>query len=279
MQIQKTKSKTAYLKELLAHDNHLVAKYKLAEGLLLIGVDEVGRGCLAGPVCTAAYACSLFHHQNQILLQEIKRSKNVFELEDLDLDQDNYEELKHLSDLEFLQDSKQVAKNKRKSLCKALLDIPIENGYLLHSINFQDASVIDEIGIVRAIWKSMSQNIIEIYDQYFMQFGTKPQKTIVLVDGPKTIPDEFLNNDFEQISIVKGDNKSASIAAASNLAKEARDALMQKLSKQYKNYGFEKHVGYGTAKHIEAIKKFGKSKIHRQSFSLGTAPSVSTNPK
>jgi ribonuclease HII len=188
----------------------------------------------------------------------------------LDLDIDNYEELKHLSDLEFLQDSKQVPKNKRKALCKALLDIPIDDGYLLHSINFQEAQIIDEIGIVKAILKSMSKNIIDIYNQYFIQFGDKPSKVIVLVDGPKAISNEFLEDslNFEQICIVKGDSKSASIAAASNLAKEARDDLMQKLSKQYKNYGFDKHVGYGTAKHIEAIKKFGKSKIHRQSFMI-----------
>jgi ribonuclease HII len=238
MQIQKTNSKTSYLNELLDHDCSFAAKYNLSKKLLLIGVDEVGRGCLAGPVCTAAFACSLFHDQSQLLLQDIRRSKNVFELEDLDLDIDNYEELKHLSDLEFLQDSKQVPKNKRKALCKALLDIPIDDGYLLHSINFQEAQIIDEIGIVKAIWKSMSKNIIDIYNQYFIQFGDKPSKVIVLVDGPKAISNEFLEDslNFEQICIVKGDSKSASIAAASNLAKEARDDLMQKLSKQYKKY-------------------------------------------
>ena len=91
--------------------------------------------------------------------------------------------------------------------------------------------------------------------------GFDPESEI-FVDGNKKIP----NFDFAQKSIVKGDGTSASIAAASILAKVTRDNILDELDKKYPEYNFKKHKGYGTKEHIEALKKYGKCEIHRNSF-------------
>lgn len=266
---------------------------------LLMGFDEVGRGCLAGPVCTAAYASFAGN-----------LGDDFFEFSD----EGKLEYIQHLND------SKKVPHTKRKFLTDTLKDY--KQGFW--SVDFQSAETIDKIGIVSSIWKSMTNNLLSILDKLYATSKPDgqnyPQRLILLVDGPKTIKDlelsyekwylGLLANSFEQtnknskgglqnlrsrcsvqfesskfssnftlshgeyktvldqIAIKKGDSQSALIAAASNIAKHERDEYMQKQAKakKYSMYHWDTNVGYGTAKHRDAINKHGVSKLHRKSF-------------
>lgn len=209
------------LQSLIDFDEDFLMQYPNS---LFIGIDEVGRGSLAGPLCSAAFV---------------------------------FAEYKNLgNDLKILNDSKKVAKNKRDNLCRAL----IKNNNL-YSIDFQSAKDIDEKGITKVIFQSMANNIKTLIKS--RKILTRP---IILIDGPKIIPKNFLDEDYIQIPIVKGDGKSACIAAASNLAKLHRDEYMLNLSKNFPDYGWQTNVGYGTKKHREAIKIFGPCLEHRLSF-------------
>jgi len=176
----------------------------------IAGIDEVGRGPLAGPVMTCAVI--------------LPKGCNIL----------------------GINDSKQLSAKQRQFLCmqlkKAAIDI---------SISLVESDEIDRINILKATQKSMAQSINNL--------TVTPD--IVLTDAIH-IP----NINIEQLSIIKGDNKSISIAAASIIAKVTRDKLMVDYSKKYPNYGFEKNKGYGTKEHIEAIKKYGLCPIHRRTF-------------
>jgi ribonuclease HII len=113
--------------------------------------------------------------------------------------------------------------------------------------------VIDEINILNATFKAMHYAIGKLI----------PQPDHLLIDGPY-----FAELNIPAEKIVAGDMKSFTIAAASIIAKVTRDKIMADYDLQYPNYGFAKHKGYGTAKHIEAVRKFGLSNIHRKSFKL-----------
>ena len=174
------------------------------------GIDEAGRGPLAGPVCAAA-----------VLLPE-----------GLVID--------------GLNDSKKLSEKKRE-----LLFPVIEENALAFGIGFADEKEIDEINILQATFLAMRRafNAMQRRCDY------------VLVDGnrmpPMPVPGE---------TVVKGDAKSPSIAAASILAKVSRDRVMLEYTKQYPEYQFEKHKGYGTKAHVEALHAFGPSPIHRRTF-------------
>ena len=178
---------------------------------LICGIDEAGRGPLAGPVCAAA-----------VILPE-----------GLVIDGIN--------------DSKKLSEKKRE----ALFDVICEKA-LAYSVSLVPESVIDEINIRRATHEAM-QNAVN-------GLGIRPD--ILLVDGNDGIP--FDN--FESRYTVKGDAKSQTIAAASILAKVTRDRYMVELSEKYPGYGFEKHKGYGTKAHCEAIRALGVSEVHRKTF-------------
>ena len=182
-----------------------------SEGYKLIaGTDEVGRGPLAGPVCTACV---------------------IMPLDDI---------------IEGIEDSKKVSEKKREKLFDEIIEKAI-----CYSIDFVDEKCIDEINILEATKLSM-KNSIE---------GMKIKPDIVLVDAVKG-----LDVSVPTLPIIHGDALSYNIAAASILAKVSRDRLMCEYSKKYSEYGFEKHKGYGTKLHIEAIKKYGVLDIHRKSF-------------
>lgn len=280
-------------KKILKHDSRI---YKEHEALI-IGVDEVGRGCLAGPVCTAAYSCSSFYANPEELIAEVTRSRQLVSNQFLNIDirdayyaetvinedavEEEIEEVEELSTLLNLEDSKKVSKEKREKLCKSLLDVPCFNSdnHLFHSVNFEAASKVDKNGIVPSIWSSMTRNIKNIINQYIELYNSEPERVVVLVDGPKTIPslrevteslrgNPFTNTEIIQIPIVKGDSKSSLIAAASNLAKFERDKYMEELSHKakYANYTWARNVGYGTKKHLEAIMEHGITDEHRKSF-------------
>lgn len=175
------------------------------------GVDEAGRGPLAGPVCAAA-----------VILPE------------------NCE-------IEGLNDSKKLSEKKRE----LLFDIIIEKA-ISYSIAYGSLEEIEEYNILEATYIAMNRAIT----------GLAQKADFALIDGnrvPKgiTIPCE---------TIVKGDSKSYSIAAASILAKVTRDRLMLEYDKKYPEYLFAQHKGYGTKAHYEAIKQYGVCEIHRLSF-------------
>lgn len=184
----------------------------IAEGFRFIaGVDEVGRGCLAGAVVAAACILDL--------------SKPL---------------------PEGLDDSKKISEKKRRQI-----DEQIRQSAVAFSIAQVEAEEIDEINILQATKKVMRLAIENL----------EPQADFLLIDAV-----QLKEINLPQKSIIKGDAISASIAAASILAKNYRDDLMKKLHKTYPEYGFEKHVGYGTKAHFEAIKKHGACPLHRKTF-------------
>jgi len=182
-----------------------------AEGYKFIaGVDEAGRGPLAGPVCAAAV----------ILPEDVV--------------------------IEGINDSKKLTEKKRE----ILFDIICEKA-IAYSIEFVSPDVIDEINIRQATSLAMHNAVQNL----------NVKADYVIIDGNDRIP-----FDIPYQYIVKGDAKSQTIAAASILAKVSRDRLMIELDKEYPEYGFAKHKGYGTKVHCEAIQKNGVLPIHRKTF-------------
>ena len=144
-----------------------------------------------------------------------------------------------------LNDSKQLSKEARESFIEKIKECAIAT-----SIHFQPTSVIDEINIYETTKQSMKASIETLC--------RKPD--FILADAMT------LSMDVPQRSIIKGDAKSLAIAAASILAKTARDHYMEKMAEKYPEYGFEKHVGYGTKQHLEALRQYGPTEIHRKTF-------------
>lgn len=177
---------------------------------VICGVDEAGRGPLAGPVCAAAV----------ILPANIE--------------------------IPGLNDSKKLSDKRRRELYPVIMEQAIAYG-----IGFADHKEIDEINILQATFLAMERAIHSL--------NVKPQ--LALVDGNRS-------KDFgiPVKTVVHGDSLSASIAAASVLAKVTRDDLMLKLAEEYPQYGFEVHKGYGTKAHYEALEKYGPCPVHRMTF-------------
>ena len=184
-------------------------KFDQAYETPIIGVDEVGRGPLAGPVISAA-----------IILNKEKIPEGI-------------------------NDSKKLSKKKREVINEELIS--------QHSFAIGIASVeeIDKINILQASLLAMKRAVLNL--------NIQPQT--ILVDGNK-LPDL----EYNMYSIIKGDSKSISIAAASIIAKVYRDKLMQDLSLQYPGYYWEKNSGYGTKQHLLALNSLGVTPIHRKSF-------------
>ena len=183
----------------------------IARGFLSIcGVDEAGRGPLAGPVCAAA-----------VILPE-----NTV--------------------IEGVNDSKKLSEKKRE----ALFDV-IKEQALAYSIAFASVEEIEEMNILNAAMLAMKRAVE----------GLEPRADYAMIDGNRMPP-----LSIEGECIVKGDAKSMSIACASILAKVSRDRLLYEYDKEFPQYLFAKHKGYGTKAHIEAILKYGPCKYHRPSF-------------
>lgn len=182
-----------------------------AQGISVIcGVDEAGRGPLAGPVCAAA-----------VILPP------------------------HL-EIPGLDDSKKLSDKRRRELMPVIKEKAIAYG-----IGFASHEEIDEINILQATFLAMERALA--------QLQVKPD--FALIDGNR-------EKDFgiPVQTVVKGDSLSANIAAASVLAKVTRDDLMEDMAKEYPQYGFEIHKGYGTKAHYAALTEFGPSPIHRMTF-------------
>ena len=178
---------------------------------LVCGIDEAGRGTLAGPVVVAA-----------VIMPE-----------------DSF--------IEGVNDSKKVSEKKREKL----YDEITENA-IAWSVGIIDQNEIDEINILNATKKGLTTALTEL----------KEKPDIILVDALTKI--DTLGIPYE--SIIKGDAKSYSIAAASIIAKVTRDRIMRQWDEIYPQYGFINHKGYGTKAHIDAIKQYGLCPLHRKSF-------------
>lgn len=176
----------------------------------ICGVDEAGRGPLAGPVCAAA-----------VILQP----------NDL---------------IEGVNDSKKLTEKKRELLFEVIKERAVS-----WSIAFATVEEIEELNILNATMLAMKRAVE----------GLNIPADYAIIDGNKTP-----NLDIPCESIVKGDANSMSIAAASILAKVSRDRLLLDYAQQYPQYGFEKHKGYGTKLHREALKEYGACPVHRMSF-------------
>lgn len=184
---------------------------------LVIGVDEAGRGPLAGPVVAAAVALKKTRFRNRI------------------------------------DDSKKLTSQARE---KAFLEILNKSVFGLGIVN---EKIIDRLNILAATRIAMEQAIAGLIDKIG---AVNPKRAHVIVDGnvKLDIPLPYAN-------IIKGDARSKSIASASILAKVTRDRIMSVYDKVYPQYGFCKHKGYPTRTHKSALRKFGPSLIHRNSFS------------
>lgn len=176
----------------------------------ICGIDEVGRGPLAGPVVAAAV----------ILPKDC--------------------------DILYLNDSKQLSAKKREILYDEIMEKAVAVG-----IGMANQDVIDRINILNADYEAMKQAISKL--------SVEPK---LLLNDAVNIP----GVDIEQIGIIKGDTLSASIAAASIVAKVTRDRLMVEYDFMYPGYGFARNMGYGTMEHIKALEKVGPCAIHRRTF-------------
>ena len=176
----------------------------------IAGVDEVGRGCLAGPVVAAA-----------VILDPNRPIKG-------------------------LRDSKKLSAKKRDELAEE-----IKEKALAWSVAAMGPEVIDKINILQATLEAMKAAVEKL----------PVEPDFVQVDGNKLPKWKWLSE-----AIVKGDDKVEWISAASIIAKTTRDGYMCKIAELYPQYGFEHHVGYGTAEHIKALKAYGPTPIHRKTF-------------
>lgn len=178
---------------------------------LICGIDEAGRGPLAGPVCAAAVILPIG------------------------------------TEIEGLNDSKKLTEKKREMLFPIITKKAIAYG-----IGFASEQEIDEINILNATFLAMRRAVEAL--------GISPD--LLLIDGNQK-PKIGVG---EEVTVIKGDAKSVSVAAASVLAKVSRDRYMLEIAQEYPQYAFEKHKGYGTKLHYEKIAEYGVSPIHRKTF-------------
>ena len=189
----------------------------LSTSAVIVGVDEVGRGPLAGPVTAAA----VFVDRQKITLDLSTK----------------------------IDDSKKIPKKKRAIISKQI------EGMAIIGIGWASSGEIDQLNILEASMIAMKRAVLSLRKQIILD------PDYILIDGNK-VP----SFDFPSKAIVRGDEKSLSIAAASIVAKSKRDAFMTSLSKLYPCYGWEKNAGYGTREHLAAIEREGITAHHRRSF-------------
>lgn len=163
------------------------------------------------------------------------------------------ENVELIRSLKKLNDSKKLSSNVRDELYKIIISNSI------YSINQSSVYEIDKFNILNATFLAMEKSVKNVVLQLDVQNNND---VLVLVDGNKKIK----NLDLNMHTVVKGDGKSASIAAASILAKVSRDNYMIKLDEQFPNYNWKKNKGYLTKEHLNAIDKYGMVKYHRKSF-------------
>ena len=209
--VEKAKKQlNAYEKELARTEKMKSFEKEYASYSYICGIDEVGRGPLAGPVVAGAV----------ILPKDC--------------------------DILYLNDSKQLSEKNREELYDVIMEKAVSTG-----LGFVSPERIDQINILQATYEAMREAIAKL----------SPQPDLLLNDAV-TIPKVAIR----QVPIIKGDAKSISIAAASIIAKVTRDRLMVQYDSVFPEYGFASNKGYGAAAHIEALRKYGPTPIHRRSF-------------
>lgn len=184
----------------------------LSDDEYVCGIDEVGRGPIAGPVVAAAVILPKNFQHNLLIDSKKLNAKNI----------------------------------------KIMAEI-VKNHALTYAFGIRDANFIDKNDILTATFRAM--------EEAYRKLTIVP--SLILIDGNMKNP--FIKG-VKQIALVKGESKSAAIAAASIIAKDYRDILMLEYSKIYPQYAFEKHKGYGTKLHFQLLRQFGPSPIHRKSF-------------
>lgn len=200
----------------------LAARYDSAMKTMSIGIDEVGRGPVAGPVTVCAFAAV-----------DVERV------------------LEHAP--APLRDSKQLTALQRAKWMEHLR-VAQSKGLCTFAVASVSAQGIDTYGISASITSALTKALA--------QLAGDPATVTVFLDGSLRAPQEYVR----QTTIIKGDSLIPIISLASIVAKETRDAVMKKLGKQFPEYGFERHVGYGTKAHYAAIAKYGTTPHHRISF-------------
>ncbi|PCI28737.1 ribonuclease HII [Candidatus Kaiserbacteria bacterium] len=189
----------------------------------VIGIDEAGRGPLAGPLAVGG------------LIMKV----------DTEIVHEYFED--------GIRDSKKLTELRREKLFEWIK----ENKDLKHSVAFAPASLVDSAGVTISINKSIDGVLNKLLPE-----GCSENDVLILLDGGLKAPERFPN----QKTIIKGDEKEIVIALASVAAKVTRDKRMVELSKEFPEYGFERHKGYGTKAHFEAIKEHGMCEEHRRRF-------------
>jgi ribonuclease HII len=214
---------------------------------LIIGIDEVGRGPVAGPVAVCAFLCA----------------PTFFPIAEIDLP---------------MRDSKKLTKIQREKWFE-YLKAQKAKGNCDFAVSYVSAEMIDKFGIVKAIQKCLDKSLSVVTSQNsenFLRVGSPEERVkcgnlqnfdefFIYLDGGLKAPVEYTN----QETIIKGDELHPVISCASIVAKVSRDKIMTNHAKEYPEYGFEKHSGYGTKAHYEAIKKHGPTPLHRKTFLRG----------
>jgi ribonuclease HII len=211
----------------------LIKFFRMKRKKIIVGIDEAGRGPLAGPVVAVAITLN-----PKFEFRKIKNHPSFLFL------------------LKNVKDSKKISPKKREKIYQKVLKSP----FFVFGVGKVSERVIDKINIFKATKLAMERSVKNLEKKLNLK---NKKKVLILLDGGFKI-----NSDHSQISIVKGDQKNFLISLASILAKVYRDRLMKNFAKKFPNYGFEKHKGYATKNHLKALKKYGPCKIHRLSFSL-----------
>ena len=215
----------------------------------LIGIDEVGRGPLAGPVCVCAFVI-LKDNERRLTPKESGASYRASADKNHRWTQNTTKNF-DMSIFRGVKDSKKLSVKKREEWFEKIEELK-KKGLVDYKITFVSHKKIDKIGITKSIQKAINNCLKDV----------NPKTCKVLLDGRIKAPERFLN----QKTIIKGDEKEKVIALASIIAKVSRDKLMCDLSKKYPPYEFHRHKGYGTILHIKKIKKHGICKIHRKTY-------------
>lgn len=193
-----------------------------------IGIDEVGRGPIAGPVAVGAFV--ILDYSVKKIFKKVKESKQLSE--------------------------------KKREEWFGIIQTQKKLGKVDFAVTFQSEKVIDTKGLSFAIRSALKKSLNKVTENLMINGDYNISNLDILLDGGLRAPAEFVN----QKTIIKGDEKVMVIALASICAKVLRDRYMVKMSKKYPKYGFETHKGYGTRSHYEAIRKNGLLPLHRKSF-------------
>ena len=221
---------------------------------IIIGVDEVGRGPLAGPVVVCAFAVcqsSATNFFRQAGTRFASSGKSTWAYKKF---------IALLSDKSKIKDSKKLSEKQREEIFSQIKN----SSDFVWAIGQVSESMIDKINILQATKLAMQKAMKKLLAKVGLESDSS--RFCVLIDGNMKFDENYFGKNVEYKSIVKGDEKIFEISIASIIAKVYRDNLMKKYAKKYPQYGFEIHKGYGTKKHYENINENGLCKIHRETF-------------